>query len=489
MTRHLPRGAGLTWLMSIRPTVSWSHSFDTPYVLPIPLWMYVYGCAATLILTFALVALSSNKTTEVAGANAHRTPVKSSGHCLSQSGLQLLRTGAAGCLSVCILAGFLGTDPSQNIGMTLFWVVFLLGFAYASVFLGNLYALINPWRWVVEGAERLGLNLSTPRTRYPERLAYWPAFLCYMALLWIELFLGPRPSILAISLVLYSIVTFTGVVLVGKLGWFCRGDVFSIYFRLFGKLAPIEYSPAGEWNFWRAGLRAPLAGASNDRPNHISLVLFVLLMLSSTTYDGIHDTEFWTGLFWKTLLWLLEPLWGTDLGKAQSLLMHWYLVYRQVGLIIFPVLYLTAYLFVLWCAKVLSGSTIPLRDLALDFCYSLLPIAISYNVTHYITFFITEMHNLPIVISDPFGLGWDIFRVLGKPKPFVLPMSLVWHAEVGILLAGHSISVWLSHRIALRTFDTQRQILVSQFPLLVLMVAYTVIGLWILSLPLGTVNG
>jgi hypothetical protein len=35
-----------------------------------------------------------------------------------------------------------------------------------------------------------------------------------------------------------------------------------------------------------------------------------------------------------------------------------------------------------------------------------------------------------------------------------------------------------------QTYGTQRQVILSQIPLLILMVLYTVIGLWTLSLPL-----
>jgi hypothetical protein len=42
--------------------------------------------------------------------------------------------------------------------------------------------------------------------------------------------------------------------------------------------------------------------------------------------------------------------------------------------------------------------------------------------------------------------------------------------------------------MAVRTFANRRPV-VSQLPTLVLMVAYTVVGLWILSLPLGAEQG
>ena len=63
-------------------------------------------------------------------------------------------------------------------------------------------------------------------------------------------------------------------------------------------------------------------------------------------------------------------------------------------------------------------------------------------------------------------------------------MGVIWHTEVALILLGHMISVCLAHAIALRVFPSRRQSVISQVPMLCLMMAYTVIGLWVLSLPL-----
>jgi hypothetical protein len=45
------------------------------------------------------------------------------------------------------------------------------------------------------------------------------------------------------------------------------------------------------------------------------------------------------------------------------------------------------------------------------------------------------------------------------------------------------IAVWLAHVMALRTFKDNRAVLFSQIPMLALMVAYTMLSLWILAQP------
>jgi hypothetical protein len=95
--------------------------------------------------------------------------------------------------------------------------------------------------------------------------------------------------------------------------WFRYGEVFSVLLRIVAMLAPIVYRPAADAKSFNVHWRSPVTAILQERADHMSLVVFVLFMLSSTTYDGIHQTIFWMGLFWNRLLLLLQPLWGTDL--------------------------------------------------------------------------------------------------------------------------------------------------------------------------------
>ena len=56
-------------------------------------------------------------------------------------------------------------------------------------------------------------------------------------------------------------------------------------------------------------------------------------------------------------------------------------------------------------------------------------------------------------------------------------------------MAGHVVSVWLAHVVALRTFGTRIAALRSQVPMLALMVVYTVISPWILAAPIVVASG
>jgi hypothetical protein len=82
-------------------------------------------------------------------------------------------------------------------------------------------------------------------------------------------------------------------------------------------------------------------------------------------------------------------------------------------------------------------------------------------------------------------LGWDIFGAGHPGEPPILDMAVVWHIEVALILIGHVVSVYLAHRVALKVFASRRDAILSQLPMLGLMVCYTILGLWVISLPIA----
>jgi hypothetical protein len=461
-----------------------AHVFLAPYTLPVPFWMYLYGCAATLVLSSALLAYLA--TIHVASHHHQRRELFAAepGSYLWQWSVAGLRAIAVVALLVTIAAGVAGpADPARNIGMTLFWVYFLLAFAYLTAVAGDLYDAISPWNSLAEMLRCLGVDVDRTRVTYPRWVSYWPAVVFYVALVWIELFALPRPFTLATALIAYTAVTLAGIVTFGRAPWLRHAEMFAVLFRVIGSLAPLEHR-RGSHDRPRIFLRWPLSGALAARADHPSLVVFILFMLSSTTYDALHETYLWIGLYWQRLLPLLQPLWGTDIISAQAALTTGYWWYQWIGLVTSPLIYLALYLAVLWLALIMTGVRVPLPVLTAAFAFSLVPIAVAYHATHYVPSMLQQLPALLPQLADPFGRGWRLLPFLLSPAA-PLPMAVVWHTQVAVLLTGHVAGVYLAHVAALRVFPTRRLGVASQLPMLALMVAYTCVGLWILSLPLG----
>ncbi|MGH8528884.1 MAG: hypothetical protein ACRETN_03435 [Nevskiales bacterium] len=464
------------------PGVASAHSFGRIYNLPMPFWMYIYGAAAALVLSFLLVAYFVTAQLSVhprSRANARDTRWLL---VLRQPWLlRALRFISVAGLLLCLLTGFFGNrNPYINFNMTFFWVVFVLGFAYLTALIGDLYAAINPWRVLAQGLERGIKGFTRGRLHYPERLAYWPALAFYMAFIWIELFAHTRPLSLAVILAVYSGINLLGVWLIGSAAWFRYCEFFSVFLRLIARMAPLDYVPKQGLR-----LRAPFAGLSHEQAEHLSLVVFILFMLSSTAFDGLRVTVPWFRLFWTDPFGLIQAWLGQQPVYLYVQLRPYYLAYETICLLLSPFVYLAVYLGFLWLAKLVTRSPITLHALALRFAFSLLPIVLVYNITHYYTLVFTQGVKIVSLLSDPFGWGWNLFGTAGLLRAPILPdMGLVWHSQVGLILFGHIVSVYLAHLQALQTFPDRRAATRSQLPMLLLMVLFTTIGLWILAQPI-----
>jgi hypothetical protein len=461
-----------------------AHTFGTVYNLPVPFSMYAYGAAAALGVSFLIVAYFA--TVPAAGSAAHDGEIgrqRSVGR-VHPAWLVALRILSTAALLLTIVAGFIGArNAYASINMTLFWVIFVLGCFYVVALAGDLYALANPWRVLCDVLERVAPRMFRPRRPYPRALAYYPALILYIAFIWIELFANTQPRSLSVVLLVYTAINLAGAAWVGKEAWFRYGEFFDVMFRLAGKIAPFEYlRDEGNPGVYRVRMRKPFIGLIEDSAEHASLLLFVLFMLSSTAFDGIHDTLPWVTVFWKNIY----PILAGMINRPYVFFVDFYYQWQWSMLVVSPFVYLAVYLFFIWLAKVTAGSATPVWTLALRFAFSLVPIAFVYNVTHYYTLLVSQGANIVRLVSDPFGLGWDLFGTAQwLSTPIILDAGGVWHTQVGLILFGHIVAVYLAHVEALRCFPGTRRAIASQLPMLLLMVLLTTAGLWILSLPIA----
>jgi hypothetical protein len=459
-----------------------AHSMGVVYNLPIPFWMYAFAASAALVLSFLIVGYFV--TAQDAQRNFRTVDLRVPGAGIRGAVLRALQGASVFALVLTIVTGLLGpANPFANFSMTFFWVIFVLGFTYLTALIGDVYALINPWRAICDWIEHRHPDAFRPRLRYPQWLGYYPALALYMAFIWLELFGHAAPRTLGLILIVYTAANIAGARLFGIEAWFRHCELFGVFLRLVGRIAPIEYRPAQVGGpDGRVRVRQPFIGLLQEPADHFSLLLFVLFMLSSTAFDGVHETRPWVLVFWKWIYPQLTRL----IERPYLFFVDIYYYWQWAMLVLSPFVYLAIYLLFVWIMKVVTGSSRTLRDLALQFAFTLIPIAFVYNVTHYYTLLVSQGPAILTMLSDPFGIGWDLFGTarLTRP-PIVLLADGVWHTQVGLILFGHIVSVYLAHVQALEAFPRGRLGVRSQLPMLVLMVLLTTIGLRILSLPIA----
>ena len=482
------------------PDRAFAHGLGQTYDLPIPFWLYFFSASAAVLISFVQIGLFVDE-----GHDMRRYPrfdllrIEPLRALLTARpflfGLRLL---SVALFLLVILSGLLGRQaPSSNFAPTFVWITWWVGFSFFTAFVGNVWPLVNPWKTLFEWADALvrrlgaegGLELREPyQTSF---LGIWPALAFYSVFVWTELVFQGRtePYNIALLALFYSGVTWGGMIIFGKEAWLRRGEAFSVFFGLLGRFAPTEVRVTdpklcvdcssrcqtleGECVgcyecFARAtpkdrelNLRPPSVGLARPEAVPPGGVFFVIFVLAGVAYDGLKETPPWLGLV------RLTPITPT------------------LGLFLLPLFFLAVYLGFVKLSQLLGGGAGPLGRFAAAYVYSLVPIAIAYQVAHYFSYLLIQGQAIVGLLSDPLGWGWDLFGTAGHQiNPNIIGADTVWHSQVALIVSGHVIAVYLAHLVALRLLKDRRRALLSQLPILALMILYTVFSLWILSQPI-----
>ena len=332
----------------------------------------------------------------------------------------------------------------------------------------------------------------------------WPAFLFFSIFAWMEISWpgSDVPFNIAVAITIYSGLTWLGMFLYGRETWLAQGEAFSVVYGLFARFAVTEVRvrdaeaakdvryydiksdaagcvngygaffkadpEAREWN-----LRPPGVGLRVGKPPSVTLMFFVLLLLSTVTFDGYSETE----QFQELSLIIFKQFQG--LGGSTVL------VVETIWIASFPVLAIAAYLLFMVLVGWSGDHTVKFSLLAPVLVFSIVPISIAYHLSHYLSLLVIEGQVVIHRLSDPFGFGWDLFGTAGyKVDIALIDAKFVWFFSVVAIVIGHIVAVYLSHTEALRLYGVRRRALDSQLPMLALMVGYTMLSLWIIAQPI-----
>lgn len=490
-----------------------AHSAGGGFILLLPTHLYIVGGTVVVAASFALVALAPPGM--LAGLTRLRWPVPGVGRraAIPAGRAGLLRT-LPSLLSLLVtlllvVAGFVGSrDPVTNPLPLFVWSVWWIGATFLHALFGNLWLHLNPWsglyRLVTAAVGRRQGPVAAPLP-YPARAGYWPAAAGFLGFAWFEL-VHPAPSdpaVLAGVVLAYLLATLVGMVIFGERAWLQYGECFSVFFRMISWLSPIAIRSAtdqcdgcrmecrerrnclnctecltGEWPR-RVEITLPAFNLLAVERLPPSAVAFVLLALSSVSFDGLSRTFFWLTLIGENPL--EYPGRTALMGPSTAgLLAVWgalsvgYRVALALGRQLAP----------LAPAESLAGGMLVL---------SIVPIALGYHAAHYLPVFLVDIQNALRAAADPFGLGWDLLgtRDLGVVTSFLTdPAKLypLWYAQLALITLAHVAAIGIAHALAegrgARSRDAGRPgPALAQLPLVALMVAYTMFGLWLLSTP------
>ena len=471
---------GIAVGLNLAATPASAHAFVSRYDLPLPLAFYLTAAGAAVVLSFVVIARFLKRRDGIEDAplfNLLGLPlIRQLGTPLALNAMRSLSVTVFGLV---LAAGLFGDpDTFDNIAPTFVWVVWWVGMAFASALVGNLWDLVNPWKILFTWTERALGGIKSPYA-YPLVLSRWPAVLLFLLFAWLELISeqAVQPFNLAILIIAYSAITWTGMTAYGRDTWLENAEVFSAVFGLLAKFAP-TVGAVGRWD-----IRLPAAGLLIERPVHISTVCFVLLLMTTITFDGILETPVWAGVLDRIAV---SQALGGGLIELQTAGVYRIALVKSAALIVLPCLFVGVYFVFSHAIAMFGGSgRVSTRDVIGYFVLSLVPIAIAYHLSHYLSYLLISGQNIIPLASDPFGLGWDLFGTVAyRVDISIINAKMVWYIAVTTIVVGHVFAVYVAHVMAMRVFTDRGAALRSQIPMLVLMVGYTMVSLWILSQPI-----
>ncbi len=367
----------------------------------------------------------------------------------ARAGFALLVLGA-------VLHGLVGRGVAAENAATLFvWPVWFRGMALLVLLAGNVWPVLCPWRALYDGLVALeGREIALFDDR--EWLGVWPAALGFLLVVGVleNLSVVPRSPRLTAGLVAgYTLWMVLGAVCVGP-AWFRRADPLGAFYRLLGRVAPVEYERSARG--MSLSLRPPWRGCL-DPVREGGVVVLIVATVSTVSFDGLTATA-----PFRTVLYATRDALGT--GRLTGVLLY------LAGMAAFVAV------FVATCRAVERLGGRAGTDPAMVFAPSVLPIAAGYEVAHNYPYVFRSLGRLVGVALEPLRSGLAL-----EPLGW-LPLPAFWGSQVLLIVAGHVVAVVAAHVVAHERYGAERATR-AHLPLVVLMVGYTVLSLWIVSQP------
>ena len=386
---------------------------------------------------------------------------------------------ASAVLVALVAAGLAGSrDPMVNPLPLAVWTLLWVGLTFVHALFGEVWPHVNPWTAFARLTRRIlgrAGDGDHGLLTWPEALGGWPAVVLLALFAWFELvFPAPRdPAILAFVVAGYSVFTTAGMVLFGDAAWSRHVEFFSRFFRMVSWLAPLR-AVSNEDGGRSLVVTFPCARLFAVGSLSAAGVVFVVVALAAVSFDGLSRTFWWLALAGENPL--EHPGRTALVGR------------NTVGLIGACASLLAFYAIAAAAGAWWSGArAVPALQ---RFVVSIVPIAFGYHFAHYLPSFLVDAQYALKALSDPLHLGWNLlgtrdFHVTASFLTHHASVEAIWYAQVGMIVAAHVAAVVALHGLIDDSRGGWLAPVLSEIPLTILMIGYTVFGLWLLSTPVA----
>jgi hypothetical protein len=456
----------------VLPATAAAHGIGGIRDLPVPGWLFLVGGATVLVVSFvALGALWTKPKLEV---GAGRPLAQGIQRLLLSTYVRVVVSGLSFAFFVVIwtAAAFGSERASANLAPSFIYIIFWVGMVVVSIVLGNVWSVLDPWRAAADAVAWCARAVGWSREvrPYPQWLGLWPAVLLLFSFVALELVYTDQsePRMLALAITIYSVATWTGMAIFGRDEWRKNGDGFAVYFGFISRVAFFGSRRDADGRT-ELVLRRPLSelARTEGRPGAVA---FLAVMLGSVAFDGLSRSSWWFERLYNIEIRFSDP---ESAERAVMLL-------NLSALFLAIVVVATIYTASVKIAEGVVGQRAAFKGI---FVGSLIPIAIVYALSHYVSFLLVSGQFVIPLLSDPYDLGWNVLGTAGfEPNLTFLKPNTTWYTQVTVLVVGHVLGLIVAHDRAVGLSPSPKVALRTQYAMLTLMVIYTVGGMWLLSL-------
>lgn len=499
----------------------------------IPTWMSAIGVVAIILLSHGLVAARRDRVPKTESPSRVRRGLDLLGfrpirRLVAKPYFPLMMQSLSLFLFLLVISAGLFGNQRNNIAPVLTWTWWWVLLIFLVLGFGKTFCMVCPWEAVSSLVTSLSLRSRKKALGYERPWPKWarnilPAIGFFVVLTWFELGhdVTHSPSQTAtLALVMVGMAALTAIVFEKRA--FCRyaclvGRISGLY-ALF---SPVELRPRSTDICAKCtgkecyhGSESATGCPTNLFPGALKENTYCTLCtecVRSCPHDniGIHTRPFASDLLRKTtfrwdesvlaiVLLALTSFHGFTMTPVWTSSTHWLRAETGLGgTAVFTVLMavlLLAPILLFWIGakaaeRLTPDARVPAVKIFKAFSYSLVPVALFYHLAHNCMHFFLEAGALFPLLSDPFGVGWNLFGTADKTYGPLLTLPTIWWLQIVCIVVGHVYGVLIADRVAKRLFSNRSDAARSLVPLLITMVLYSCFSVWLIAQPMEMRSG
>jgi ferredoxin len=497
----------------------------------IPNWMFFSGVAMLLLVTAGFTGLQKTMPLMQKNSDKSSFDLLSIGwisRTVKKPWFPILIQGPVVLLFLFIIIAGLAGARHTNIAPVFTWTIWWGILVFIVLFFGKAFCAVCPWDALAGIFQRASLfrqrraifTRNIPWPKWARNI--YPATLLFIGLTWLELGFGVTrnaPVTAVLGLLMLALAVICAMTFSRRS--FCRyGCLIGRISGLYAMFSPIELRSRKKATCdscrtldCSKGNEAAMGCPTFEFPGKLSRSTYCTLCTECvracpSDNIGIFPRKFGKDLYNErkfqkdeanlavVLLALtsfhgltMTPTWYTYTDWVQAFFNTGYKTAFSILMLACILLPMLLFWGVAWSSDFITKRKLGVSYVFRAFAFPLIPIALCYHVAHNVMHFFREGQFVIPLLSDPFGWGWNLFGTAKLELSPLLSLGTIWYLQTFLILTGHIYGIYYSDRISRMLFKEPKKAWAGQFPMLLVMILFSLYSLWLIHQPMEMRSG